>query len=125
MKLYLNYLVNCLSYVTGDEEDKLNTLMDDLGAFYMNSDNAREYAIIPAAVQVILQFETFFSSNDYFKVGLYCVQVIFGEYHRAKVLNVLPNDKVRVSLLHNLCIHYGLLFIYFFIISFFTSTLAL
>lgn len=33
--------------------------MDDLGAFYMNSDNAREYAIIPAAVQVILQLETF------------------------------------------------------------------
>ncbi|ERL94119.1 hypothetical protein D910_11401 [Dendroctonus ponderosae] len=54
----------------------LDDLMDQLQYFYNDSTNAQEYAVPRAVI----------------KEGLYCVQIIIGEYHRAKVIRVLPQE---------------------------------
>ncbi|KAJ8955011.1 hypothetical protein NQ318_000443 [Aromia moschata] len=61
-------------------DSPLDKLMDDIQDFY--KEHASEYEI----------------PQQLFKEGLYCVQVIFGEYHRGLIVDTMPDvdDMVRV-----------------------------
>ncbi|XP_030756731.1 uncharacterized protein LOC115882678 [Sitophilus oryzae] len=66
---------------TSDQKTPLDILMDDIQDFYNDEDNQKTYGVPPGLIQE----------------GLYCVQIIYGEYHRAKIIKVLPNTKDLVK----------------------------
>ncbi|XP_060526440.1 tudor domain-containing protein 7 isoform X2 [Cylas formicarius] len=70
-----------------DKKAPLDLLMDDMQEFY-KGENISQYCVPPALVQE----------------GLYCVQRILGEYHRAKIVRVPPHAQDQVRLLY---IDYG------------------
>ncbi|XP_050294113.1 uncharacterized protein LOC126734499 [Anthonomus grandis grandis] len=73
---------------TSDTHSSLDEVMDRLKVFYGEPENAKRYSIPLGAI----------------KEGLYCVQMIYGEYHRARVVKVYPDDNEHVRLLY---IDYG------------------
>ncbi|XP_019865537.2 uncharacterized protein LOC109594737 isoform X2 [Aethina tumida] len=68
------------------DDSNLDKLMDEIQIFY--KENKDSY-LVPEALQV---------------AGLYCTQIIFGEYHRALIIDSMPNEKGMIKLLY---IDYG------------------
>ncbi|KAF7282570.1 hypothetical protein GWI33_002360 [Rhynchophorus ferrugineus] len=72
---------------TSYSKTQLDDLMDNMQAYYDNSEIQKQYSVPILLIQE----------------GLYCATVIYGEYHRVRIVQVLPDSKqVRVF-----CIDYG------------------
>ncbi|XP_066246309.1 tudor domain-containing protein 5 [Euwallacea similis] len=67
-------------YLGSVDNSPLDVMMDEMQTFYNDKANTKTYAVPSGAL----------------KTGLYCVQVFSNEYHRARIVKVLPDNFVRV-----------------------------
>ncbi|XP_066151692.1 tudor domain-containing protein 5 [Euwallacea fornicatus] len=67
-------------YLGNIDNSPLDVMMDEMQTFYNDRANTKAYAVPSGAL----------------KTGLYCVQVFSNEYHRARIVKLLPDNFVRV-----------------------------
>ncbi|CAG9856743.1 unnamed protein product [Phyllotreta striolata] len=77
MEVVIGEIYDISKFWVSRNDGKLDDLMNDIQEFY--GENGKEYKI----------------PHDFIREGLYCVAMIFGEYHRALIVDIMnPNDEM-------------------------------